>query len=312
MTLRTFHFAGVREQSILLGLPRLIEIVDARKTPSTPQMKVYLDSEHRRDRAKAESLAKQLTYMTMREIISEYAIDLDRNAVVLRLDDQLMQENEVPVEKVKEALQRHQAEIRGRNVLVRSSEISLEALEKLRDRILSQRVKGIRRISRTMLTRESGEYVIYTEGSNLKEVVQTPGVDLTRVETNDLQEIASVLGVEAARHAIIDEARQVLREQGMDVDVRHLLLLADVMTASGKVKQVGRHGVVKLKSSVLARAAFEISVQTLLDAAAKGEVDPLRGNVERILVGKEIPVGTGKVNMLMSPPVSVGEARPEG
>jgi len=312
MTLRTFHFAGVREQSILLGLPRLIEIVDARKTPSTPQMKVYLDSEHRRDRAKAESLAKQLTYMTMREIISEYAIDLDRNAVVLRLDDQLMQENEVPVEKVKEALQRHQAEIRGRNVLVRSSEISLEALEKLRDRILSQRVKGIRRISRTMLTRESGEYVIYTEGSNLKEVVQTPGVDLTRVETNDLQEIASVLGVEAARHAIIDEARQVLREQGMDVDVRHLLLLADVMTASGKVKQVGRHGVVKLKSSVLARAAFEISVQTLLDAAAKGEVDPLRGNVERILVGKEIPVGTGKVNMLMSPPVSVGAVKPEG
>ena len=68
----------------------------------------------------------------------------------------------------------------------------------------------------------------------------------------------------------------------------------------------------KLKSSVLARAAFEISVQTLLDAAAKGEVDPLRGNVERILVGKEIPVGTGMVEMLMSPPVNNTAVEPEG
>ncbi len=312
MTLRTFHFAGVREQSILLGLPRLIEIVDARKTPSTPQMRIYLDSEHRRNRAKAESLAKQLTYVTMRGIASECAIDLDKNAVLLRLNDELMQERGISMEKVKEGLQKYQTEIRGRNVYITPSEISLEALEKLRDKVLLQRVRGMKRITRTMLTRESGEYVIYTEGSNLKEVVQTPGVDVTRVETNDVQEIASVFGIEAGRRAIINEARQVLREQGMDVDIRHLLLLADVMTASGKMKQVGRHGVVKLKSSVLARAAFEISVQTLLDAAAKGELDPLRGNVERILVGKEIPVGTGMVKMLMSPPVEVTLAEPEG
>ncbi|MFB0551014.1 MAG: DNA-directed RNA polymerase subunit A' [Nitrososphaeria archaeon] len=312
MTLRTFHFAGVREQSILLGLPRLIEIVDARKTPSTPQMRIHLDSEHRRNRAKAESLAKQLTYVTMRGIASECAIDLDKNAVVLRLNDELMQERGISIEKVKEGLQKYQTEIRGRNVYITPPEISLAALEKLRDKVLLQRVRGMKRITRTMLTRESGEYVIYTEGSNLKEVVQTPGVDVTRAETNDVQEIASVFGIEAGRRAIINEARQVLREQGMDVDIRHLLLLADVMTASGKMKQVGRHGVVKLKSSVLARAAFEISVQTLLDAAAKGELDPLRGNVERILVGKEIPVGTGMVTMLMSPPVEVTLAEPEG
>ncbi|MBS7620896.1 DNA-directed RNA polymerase subunit A', partial [Candidatus Bathyarchaeota archaeon] len=34
MTLRTFHYAGVREQNVTLGLPRLIEIVDARRVPS--------------------------------------------------------------------------------------------------------------------------------------------------------------------------------------------------------------------------------------------------------------------------------------
>ncbi|MEM2632711.1 MAG: DNA-directed RNA polymerase subunit A'/A'', partial [Nitrososphaerota archaeon] len=126
-----------------------------------------------------------------------------------------------------------------------------------------------------------------------------PGVDPKRVITNNIHEIAEVLGIEAARTAIVKEAKSVLKEQGIDVDVRHLLLLADMMTLSGKVQQVGRHGVIKLKSSVLARAAFEVSTQTLLDAAVKGEIDNLKGNVERILIGKEIPVGTGTVSLLM-------------
>ncbi|MEM3046293.1 MAG: DNA-directed RNA polymerase subunit A', partial [Candidatus Bathyarchaeia archaeon] len=50
MTLRVFHFAGVKELDVTLGLPRLIEIVDARREPSTPTMTVRLDAEHRASR----------------------------------------------------------------------------------------------------------------------------------------------------------------------------------------------------------------------------------------------------------------------
>jgi len=147
--------------------------------------------------------------------------------------------------------------------------------------------------------REGDEYYIETEGSNLKEVLELPEVDPARVRTNHIHEVAEVLGIEAARALIIDEIMNVLRDQGLDVDVRHVMLVADMMTVDGSVKQIGRHGVVRLKSSVLARAAFEISVQTLLEAAIRGEIDYLRGNVERILIGKEIPVGTGMVQLLM-------------
>jgi len=100
----------------------------------------------------------------------------------------------------------------------------------------------------------------------------------------------------------VRELKHVLDEQGLDVDIRHLMIIADMMTLSGTVKQVGRHGVVRLKESPLARAAFEISVQTLIDAAVRGEVDHLRGNVERIIVGKEVKVGTGLVSLLMTYP----------
>ncbi|MEM3140541.1 MAG: DNA-directed RNA polymerase subunit A'/A'', partial [Nitrososphaerota archaeon] len=178
-------------------------------------------------------------------------------------------------------------------------------IDKFREKLLSTKIKGVRKITKAILKYENGEYVILTEGSNLKEILEIPGVDYRRVWTNNIHEIAEVLGIEAARNAIVRELRTVLEEQGLDVDIRHLLLLADMMTLSGSVKQIGRHGVVRLKSSPLARAAFEISVQTLLDAAVRGEVDTLRGNVERILIGKEILVGVGQVTLLMQHPGAV-------
>ncbi|MEM3123695.1 MAG: hypothetical protein QW756_06380 [Nitrososphaerota archaeon] len=176
----------------------------------------------------------------------------------------------------------------------------LTNLGKVRERLEETRIKGVRKIRKATVFKEGGEYVIRTEGSNLREILEAPGVDWRRVETNDIYEIAEILGIEAARNAIVKECKEVLKDQGLDVDIRHLLLLADMMTVSGSVRQIGRHGVVKLKSSVLARAAYEISVQTLMEAAARGEVDSLRGNVERILIGKEIAVGTGMVTLLMT------------
>ncbi len=52
-----------------------------------------------------------------------------------------------------------------------------------------------------------------------------------------------MLGVEAARNAIIKEATDTLREQGLTVDIRHIMLVADLMTCDGEVKQIGRHGI---------------------------------------------------------------------
>ncbi|MFB0543843.1 MAG: DNA-directed RNA polymerase subunit A'', partial [Candidatus Bathyarchaeia archaeon] len=61
-----------------------------------------------------------------------------------------------------------------------------------------------------------------------------------------------------------------------------------------------RHGVSGEKSSVLARAAFELTVPHLVDASIRGEVDPLKGVVENIIVGQLIPLGTGSVDLYMA------------
>ena len=103
-------------------------------------------------------------------------------------------------------------------------------------------------------------------------------------------------------NAVIKEAAATLDEQGLTVDKRHIMLVADIMTNDGDVKAIGRHGISGRKSSVLARAAFEITSAHLLKAGLIGEVDRLDGVAENIIVGQPVTVGTGAVNLIYSPP----------
>ena len=172
-------------------------------------------------------------------------------------------------------------------------------------------IKGVTGIRRALIRKEKDEYVIYTEGSNLEGVIEIPGVDGVRTTTNSVFEIYRVYGVEAARAALIHEANRTLAEQGLGVDIRHLMLVADVMTNEGDIRAIGRHGISGKKSSVLARAAFEITAAHLLRAAITGEVDELKGVAENIIVGQPITLGTGAVNLVYRPLGAVPAAKPE-
>ena len=85
------------------------------------------------------------------------------------------------------------------------------------------------------------------------------------------------------------------------------MLVADVMTNEGDIRAIGRHGISGKKTSVLARAAFEITAAHLLRAAITGEVDELKGVAENIIVGQPITLGTGAVNLVYRP-VGAGPA----
>jgi len=171
-------------------------------------------------------------------------------------------------------------------------------------------IKGVEGIRRALIRKEKDEYVIYTEGSNLEDVIQIAGVDGARTTTNSVFEIYRVYGVEAARAALIYEANRTLAEQGLGVDIRHLMLVADVMTNEGDIRAIGRHGISGKKTSVLARAAFEITAAHLLRAAITGEVDELKGVAENIIVGQPITLGTGAVNLVYKPLTVAKPAEP--
>ncbi|MCW4016612.1 MAG: DNA-directed RNA polymerase subunit A' [Candidatus Bathyarchaeota archaeon] len=301
MTLRTFHYAGVREQNVTLGLPRLIEIVDARRSPSTPIMTIYLDKEHRKSKEKATEIARDIITTTLADISeTEPYIDPELEAAVVTLDLDMMNERGVVAEQLPSLIKmnNYDLSVEGDQLTVKPKK--QVDMKKLLANLPSEHVKGVPGIRRVLVTEETGEWVIRTDGSNLSAVLDVSGIDPTRTTTNNVHEIAETLGIEAARNSLMKEAMGVLEEQGLDVDIRHVMLMADIMTSTGDVRQIGRHGISGKKSSVLARAAFEITVPNLVDAAIRGESDPLKGVTENVIVGQSIPIGTGLVDLYMT------------
>ncbi len=300
MTMRTFHYAGVAEINVTLGLPRLIEIVDARKIPSTPTMTIRLDKDYALDRDIAREVAWSIESTNILHLGS-MATDLAEMNVVIELNEDALLQRKITAEEVAGRLAegtKLPAEQHANQIIMTPPEPSYRDLLQLVEKIKTISLKGIEGINRVVIRKEGDEYVLYTEGSALKEVIQFQGVDPTRTKTNNITEIGDVLGIEAARNAIINEATDTLREQGLSVDVRHIMLVADIMTCDGEVKQIGRHGVSGEKASVLARAAFEVTVNHILDAAVRGDVDDLRGVTENVIVGQPIQLGTGDVKLV--------------
>ena len=306
MTLRTFHYAGVAELSVTQGLPRLIEIVDARNNPSTPTMKIYLDNEIASDRNDARRIARDIEMVLVESVASNVSIDLLRQAIDIRLDPELMEDKGLTVDAVATAIDekiKGKGEVEpGDNVIfVYPANDTLAELQRLSEKIREVRVKGINDVTHVVIRKEPDGYVLYTEGSNLQDALEIEGVNPHKIYTNNLREIYQVLGIEATRNAIIQEAMSVLNEQGMDVDVRHIILVADMMTADGNIRQIGRHGISGSKNSALARAAFEVTIKHLLGAGIAGTKDPLRGITENVILGQLIPLGTGSIDLLMNP-----------
>ena len=304
MTMRTFHYAGVAEINVTLGLPRLIEIVDARRIPSTPMMTVRLVGMAAEDENIARLVSSEIEMTNLLDVAS-IETDITRMRLIVRPDARKMADRGVKMDDIVERLNkvkaaRGQVEVKDQDIIVASDESSFKKLQTVYDAVKGVKIKGIDGIVRAVIRKEGkiGKWVIYTEGSNLREVLKIAGVDQTKTMTNSILEVADVLGIEAARNSIIREAHNTLSEQGLSVDIRHIMLVADLMTNDGHVKAIGRHGISGRKSSVLARAAFEITAAHLLHAAMIGEVDHLDGVAENIIVGQPVTLGTGAVNLI--------------
>ncbi len=304
MTMRTFHYAGVAEINVTLGLPRLIEIVDARSTPSTPMMNIYLRDEYRINPDLAKEIANKIEITRLTDV-ADIEMDLANITITIKPNKKTMEKKGIILEDILgrvQSVRKISAKIEKDTVKVKLDEPGYKTLQNTNETLKTLKIKGIDGIKRVIIRKEPSEgYVIYSEGSNLKEVLDIEGVDPYRTTTNDIHGIARELGIEAARNMIIQEAYATLSEQGLNVDMRHIMLVADVMTADGTVRAIGRHGVSGEKSSVLSRAAFEITVNHLLLASQRGETDKLNGVAENIIVGQPVNLGTGAIELVMNP-----------
>jgi DNA-directed RNA polymerase subunit A" len=299
MTLNVFHFAGVAEVSVTQGLPRLIEILDARKEISTPSMEIFLKNTVNKDPKDVKRVAALIKETKLQEIVQEFSINLTKLQIELYFNKALMRDLKITenhVEKVlSETVKGAKVKLHEGTIILKVAAEENELMEtyKLKEKVKNIHIKGVKGIVQVLPIKMNNEFVIITSGSNLKEVIEIPDVDETRTVTNDVFEILHVLGVEAARQGIIREASKVIQDQGLDVDIRHIMLIADLMTTRGNVKGITRGGITGEKKSVLARASFETPLKHLVRACLVGEEDELNSVIENVMMNQPVPVGTG-------------------
>jgi DNA-directed RNA polymerase subunit A" len=315
MTMNTFHYAGVAEIDVTQGLPRLIELVDARKEPDTPMMTVYLEDEYAEDRERAHEVVWNIEATRILQLgdvstnVADMLVQVSLNEDTLRERWPTVEDPDQVAETITETIESSlgvEARQQGLDIEFGPDQPSYRDLLQLVEELREIVFKGIEDISRVVIRKEETdrgeEFVLYTEGSDFGTALEIEGVDASRTTCNNIHEIHKNLGIEAAREAIIEETMNTLEEQGLDdVNIRHLMLVADIMTNEGEIESIGRHGISGAKDSVLARAAFEVTVSHLLDAAIHGEIDHLDGVTENVIVGKPIKLGTGDVDLRMSP-----------
>jgi DNA-directed RNA polymerase subunit A" len=303
MTMRTYHIAGAIQIEVRKGLPRLIEIFDARRVPSTPAMEIYLKRSHN-TKEKAFKIASEIKQIVLSELAEYSTIDISGMKVEISLDKSVMQEFRTTPKKVfdnlTELFKTLKINLNGEKIIASyKKDVAMKELQKLKTKLLKAHVKGLKGIKHAIINQVDGEWVINTLGSNLAAVLETEGVDGSRTITNNIHEVEKVLGIEAARSIIIEEAKNTINDQGLDVDIRHVMLVADMMTAYGEIKAIGRYGIAGSKGSVLARANFEETVKHLTKASIENEIDHLDSIVENVMINQVVPAGTGMFDLIL-------------
>jgi DNA-directed RNA polymerase subunit A' len=300
MVLRTFHFAGVSEMQVTQGLPRLIEIFDARKKPSSPKMEIWLNRDYNNEKD-ARTVAEKIKEVTVKDIAKEINLDFSDKKIEIKIDKAGIRQCHVSVKRIVERLNElgFKSKERGDSIILNASTLGFKEIYQLKEKLKATIISGIKGVKQILIVKRGQDYVIVTLGTNLKELMKLKEVNENKILSNDLHEVAEIFGVEAVRQLIINEIHNTIKPQGLDIDMRHLKLVSDAMTNTGSVKGVTRIGIIAQKSSILARATFETPVKQFVNATIKGSQDRLTSVIENIILNQPVPIGTGLPGLLV-------------
>lgn len=337
MTLRTFHFAGVASMSITQGVPRLVEIVNANANISTPVITVPVtaaargeDEEAQRQRGAAAYAAAlheaclevkgHVEKVCLKDIALEMVEVMTSGSYQLqiRLNLPLIKAMHLPIDvnTVRRSilyfagrplsplrmLKEDNIQVISQDALViypymRATTQLLFSVKQLLTILPEMVVGGINGVNRVMVTDDHKQLLV--EGTDLRAVMALPYVDGVRCRCNHVSVIEKTLGIEAARQTIVEEIQSIMKAYSLSIDIRHVYLLADVMTNRGTVLGITRYGLQKMNNSVLTMASFERTTEHLYNAAVLQRKDRNLSVSDSIIIGKPIAIGTTSFSVLM-------------
>ncbi|XP_069164759.1 DNA-directed RNA polymerase III subunit RPC1-like [Procambarus clarkii] len=271
--------------NITLGVPRILEIINASRSISTPIITAKL-----KDDTTDPEKARQVKGGVEKTLLGE---------VCSYVEEVFLPDDCFPLLK----LARDHTIITVRPTITKASAMYYQ-LQHLKQHITKVIIKGLSSVNRAVINQNDtgpggiNRYELLVKGDNLREVIATFGVAGTRCTSNNTYEVFTCLGIEAARLTIIREI--TITMETLSVDRRHVMFLADLMTFRGQVLGITRRGLSKMKESVLMLASFDKTADHLFDAAYHGQSNPIKGVSDPIIMGKPTNIGTGVFKLLHS------------
>jgi len=142
------------------------------------------------------------------------------------------------------------------------------------------------------------EYIITTDGVNMNKLRYIRNIDINRTYCNEINTIYKLYGIKAARKALLKEINMVFSGDNK-LNYHHISILCDVMTNTGEIVSIDRHGFGRMDTDPLSKASFERTVEMLVNSAVFGEVDKVQSVSSRLIMGRAIKCGTGFPEILM-------------
>ena len=142
------------------------------------------------------------------------------------------------------------------------------------------------------------EWIIETNGTNLRRCLCIPAIDSTRTISNDIHECREIFGIEAARWLLFEEIKKVIGDSGIYINDRHLEILVDVMTNKGYIMSIDRHGLNRSENGPLARSSFEETTDQLVKAGIYSQTDNMSSVTANIMTGQKAKFGTNMATLI--------------
>ncbi|ETW54564.1 DNA-directed RNA polymerase III subunit RPC1 [Plasmodium falciparum Palo Alto/Uganda] len=337
MTLKTFHFAGVASMNVTLGVPRIKEIINASNSIQTPILNIPLEVNDNYNfalmmKSKLEKTTIRDICMYIKEDYTSRGVFLSvkfneeliqklfLNINAYNIKDIILKQshiNKIKINKIHiNVINKYKLHISLKN-----DEFIFFQMESLKKGLLDLLIYGDKDIKRCIIKKEDIEvtdnedeiwkqktyskkkkkktvYSILVEGNSLNYVLGLEGVDFKHIISNHVINVFQVLGIEAARITIINEIKKCVEAYSIDIDIRHIMLLADIMAFTGDILGINRFGIQKARQSTLMLASFEETNEHLFVSSFFKNVDEINNISESIIVGKNIPIGTGAFQLL--------------
>lgn len=327
MTLNTFHSAGLAISTVLTGVPRFSELLNASKDPRSNTCSIYINNKHNTINNLRDTISNQIRYISFKDIIKSYTIftELEEedwyNEYSILYDNKFMEYNIgikfelnndymylnyidilLVVEKIREYVDCVIYNNNNLHIFVdRNSDYEdlYYLYEILVPELENIHISGLKGINDFFYDKTiDNNWYIISNGSNLKELLMLDIVDKYNTVSNNMWEIYELFGIEATRQFLIDEFMSVVSSDGTYINERHVKVLVDVMTQHGIITSISRYGMKKDNSGPLAKASFEQSLDNFIKASFFCEEENLNSVSSNILCGKKANIGTGLCELI--------------